>query len=83
MHISPIFLWNPYHPNHPIPNYKPGLRSSFYPQWVLLGNVKNHSPNKCKCVTVSDNNLFFKESLDMQHPHQGSFIRSHACKTYW
>ena len=23
MHISPIFLWNPYHPNHPIPIYKP------------------------------------------------------------
>ena len=21
--ISPIFLWNPYQPNHPIPNYKP------------------------------------------------------------
>ena len=24
MHISPIFLWNPHHPNHPIPIYKPG-----------------------------------------------------------
>ena len=20
--MSPIFLWNPYHPNHPIPEYK-------------------------------------------------------------
>ena len=23
MHIAPIFLWNPYDPNHPIPKYKP------------------------------------------------------------
>ena len=23
IYIYPIFLWNPYHPNHPIPNYKP------------------------------------------------------------
>ena len=23
MHISPIFLWNAYHLNHPIDNYKP------------------------------------------------------------
>ena len=30
MHISPIFLWNPYHPNHPIPIYKPALRGLLY-----------------------------------------------------
>ena len=29
MHISPIFLWNTYHPNHPIPKYEPGLEARY------------------------------------------------------
>ena len=28
MHISPIFLWNPYHPNHHKPKYKPDETSA-------------------------------------------------------
>ena len=27
IYIYTIFLWNPYHPNHPIPKYKPALTS--------------------------------------------------------